>query len=262
MKETKRKIIEGKVFTKNDIRNIWKVVNEEYTISKQNKNHVLFELELNCKDWTSYESESDDLLNDGDIIDTRKCISISIEYHDYDLDRRISTALKHGNNNNNGLLVSGLDRNWVAGTFDKIYSIVDSAKPQEHWFIQYKSLILHIGALIFGFLLVEISDILFSPFVDPVKNPSEKVLEIRNFLNEYFVVKYIIIGILYWSGGIFPILFIRDWVLKLWPSVEFDFGPEHQKSEKNKRIRIGLFFLAIIIPLLVNFIYDLLMKLR
>ena len=89
MKETRKKIIEDKIFTKSDICSIFKIVNSEYEYSKKAKNHSLsrLELNLNCQDGTNYESESDDLLNDGDIIDTKRCVSVSIRYNDYKLER-------------------------------------------------------------------------------------------------------------------------------------------------------------------------------
>jgi hypothetical protein len=262
MKEIRRKIIEDKIFTKSDIRNIYKIVNSEYEYSKKAKNHSSLELELNCQDRTSYESESDDLLNDGDIIDTKRCVSVSIEYHDYNLERKISVTLKHGRDYNNEFIVSGLDRNWVSGIFDRIDTTIDSVKPQKHWFIQYKSIILHVSAFFFGLMIYRILDILWYQHIESINTPSEIIQAIRDFIHKYLFVLYTIQGILFWLQGVFPVWYLRDWVLKLWPSVEFDFGPEHQKSEKNKRNRLELFFFVIIVPLLISFIYDLIKYLR
>jgi hypothetical protein len=160
-------------------------------------------------------------------------------------------------------MVSGFDRYWVSGTFDKIDNIVKAVTPQQHWFVKYKTIILHIGSLILGYMIFEITsmffDIIHGP-VKPIENPSETLLVIRNFVQMYPLVLQIFNGIIFWLDGIFPTLLLRDWVLKLWPKVEFDFGPEHQKLEKIRRKRLGLFFLLIVIPFLINFIYDLVKK--
>lgn len=263
MKETRKKIIEDKIFTKSDICSIFKIVNSEYEYSKKAKNHSLsrLELNLNCQDGTNYESESDDLLNDGDIIDTKRCVSVSIRYNDYKLERRTSVTFEHGSDYGNEFIVSGLDRNWVSGTFDRIDTTIDSVKPQKHWFIQYKSIILHVSAFFFGLMIYRILDILWYQHIEPINNPSEIIQAIRDFIYKYLFVLYTIQGIFFWLQGIFPVLYLRNWVLKLWPSIEFDFGPEHQKSEKNKRKRLGLFFFVIIVPLLISFIYDLIKNL-
>lgn len=254
MKETRRKIIKDKIFTKDDIRNIYKIVKEI------NNNKSSLELELNCQDGCSYESESDDLLNDGDIIDTKRCASVSIEYHNYDLERRISITLRHGMDYGNEFIVSGLDRNWVSGIFDRINTTINSVKPQKHWFVQYQSIILHVSAFFFGLMFFRILDVLLFQHIEPTDTPSEIIKAIRDFFHKYPFVRHTILGTCFWFQGIFPVLILRGWVLKLWPSVEFDFGPEHQKSEKNKRNRLGLFFSVIIIPLLITFIYDLIKK--
>jgi len=255
MKETRRKIIKDKIFTKDDIRNIYKIVKEIHN------NKSSLELELNCQDGSSYESESDDLLNDGDIVDTKRCASVNIEYHDYNLERRISIMLRHDDGiYYNGLIVSGLDRNWVSGTFDRINTTIDSVKPQQHWFIRYKSIILHVSAFFFGLMFYRILCVLLYQHIEPIDTPSEIIKAIRDFLHKYPFVRHTILGTCFWLQGFFPVLYLRGWVLKLWPSVEFDFGPEHQKYEKNKRNRLGLFFSVIIIPLLISFIYDLFIK--
>lgn len=256
MKTTRKKIIRNKIFSKEDVKNLWTKIKSEYDVSQKEKNHSSLEIEINCIDGISYESETDDLLQDGDVIDNKKCSTIGIEYHDYKLNRRISLNLSHGDKYGNGLIVRG-DKYWVSGTFDLLNDIIEAVRPQEHWFVKYKTLILHIGAIAFGFFIYTLLDLI--P-IGTNEEPSINILKIRDFLHSNIIFLSLIRTLLFWLQGILPLWWLRDWVLKLWPSIELDFGPEHKKSEKRRRKRVGLFFLVIIIPLLLNLIYDLLTK--
>ena len=64
MKETREKEIKDKILTKTEIRAIYNIVKSEYRYSEDESNHSSLILRLNCQDRTSYESESDELLND------------------------------------------------------------------------------------------------------------------------------------------------------------------------------------------------------
>jgi hypothetical protein len=183
-------------------------------------------MQINCDDWFSYESEIDDLIQEGDILDNKKCSQIRINYRDSKLERRISLELSHGNSNyGNNLTVTGDDKNWVAGTFDSLNDIIDSAKPQEHWFMQYWNLILFLWVAIICYSVTDINQIL-----------TENILQVIWGYLILILLSFVILWLL------------MGWVQKLWLSVEFDFGPEHKKIEKNRRYRIGLFFSIFIIP--------------
>jgi len=259
MKETREKEIKNKVFSKKDICAIWKKINDEYKSSKQSGNHTSFKLTINCEDGTRYESEDSDLLNDGGIIDLKKSESISFDYCDYELERRISITLRHGDYGSE-LVVTGKDRGWVAGVFDELDTVLNSLKPQESWLMRYKVLTLHLVALGVGFAIYSMFDLLWYRHITPLENPSKNILVIREFLQQNYLFNTLIDVFLFWLQGIFPALWLQEWILKLWPSVEFDFGPEHQKIEKMRRNRIGIILSIIILPFLINFIYNIVVK--
>ncbi|MFA5047623.1 MAG: hypothetical protein WC516_01135 [Patescibacteria group bacterium] len=249
MKETRRKTISNKIFTKIDIRNIYKAVYEEYKTSDVQSAGLSIRLLLDCQDGVRYESESDELLSDGDIIDIKKCTSINIEYYDYKSNKYISVIIRHGDSDYyNDFTVSGSDRNWVSGTFDRINIVIGAIKPQSCWLKKFKSLMLYASAILLAVGVYKIIYILLYQYIRSAAQPPQ-------------TIKVIIEIFFFWLLALFPILIIEDWVLKLWPSVEFDFGPEHQKAEKNKRKRLWLFFSVIAVPLLLASIYDLIKKL-
>jgi len=49
---------------------------------------------------------------------------------------------------------------------------------------------------------------------------------------------------------------VRRWLLNLWPEIELDFGPEHLKVEKLRRLRISIVFSIAIIPIILTIVYD------
>lgn len=246
MRETRDKKINNKVLSKDDIRRIWKIINEQYEYSKTQNNHSSLDLGFDCGG-IQYQSESSELLEDGDIIDLKKIESISIQYYDYKLNRRIDVALRNGNYGNN-LIVKGDDRNWVAGIFDKFEVVLDAVRPQGHWFISYQTIIFHVVAIILGFVITSIMSIFITP--DPKSNI------IRDFIYSNIFYVYIFKIIIFWIGGLVPSAIFIDWINKLWTNVEFDFGPEHKKLEKNKRIRlrifIGFIITSILIPIIIQ----------
>ncbi len=248
MREIRDKKINNKVLSKKDILYIWNVINQQYEYSKNLNNHSSLDLEFDCGG-TMYQSESSELLQDGDIIDLKKVESICIKYYDYKLDRRIDVSLRNGNYGNR-FIVKGEDRDWVAGIFNKIEIIFDAVKPQNHWFVRYNNIIFHITSVILGFFIISI----ISKFISPDPNPST----VRDFIHSSKLYFYIISLVVYWIAGAYPIAIFMDWVNKLWPSVEFDFGPEHTKLEKNRRITLGVFLTfiitSIIFPIITQFI--------
>ncbi|MDP3769959.1 MAG: hypothetical protein U1A23_04895 [Candidatus Sungbacteria bacterium] len=244
MRETRKKEIKNRVFSKKDICALWSRINQECKPVGGREYNSLIELTINCDDGTRYESSDSNLLNDGDIIDLKKCESLSISYHHSVLGRRVSVALKHGDYGSS-LMVEGEDRDWVAGMFDQLNMILDSVKPRGHWFIKYKSVFLHMGALATGFIMIR-----FWAWLNGLGMPQEVSKEIKI----HPPIRHVLTASLSWVLGVLPLAGLVSWVGKLWPSVEFDFGPEHLKVEKNRRIRLSLFFTTLAIPVIIWFI--------
>jgi hypothetical protein len=49
---------------------------------------------------------------------------------------------------------------------------------------------------------------------------------------------------------------VRSWLLSAWPDIELDLGPPHLHMEKAKRQRLFAVGTLIVLPILVNVIYD------
>ena len=261
MKETRRIDIKNKVFTKSDILNIGKVILDEYSSAQDAQNHSSITYKIDCIDGTSYESETMGLFDEGGIIDLKKTRAIEIYFHNYTLDRYINISVVHGGGYRDNLIVSGDDQNWVNGIFTRLKEIVDSIRPQDNWLIKHKSFVLHITALGIGTVIYTVLWFILYRHIEPIKNPSETIKSIRAFFTAFPFLSYLLDWLLNWLMGIPWAPYIRSWLLSLWPEIEFDFGPEHMKVEKLRRLRISIVFSVAVIPIILAIGYDLLKSL-
>jgi len=251
MKETRRYNIEKKIFKKSDITNIGKVFLEEYKDAQKEGYHSSITFRLDCIDNTSYESEDIGLLDDGNIIDIKRTRTIEMTFNNYELERYVNISLIHGNYRNT-LIVNGQDHNWVNGIFTKIIEIIDSIQPQDNGIIRHKTLLLHLSALGIGIIFFAIFNFLILQHIEPLENPSGNVLKLSTFFETYPLFLYLVYGFSKWLVGISWAPDLRRWVLSLWPLIEFDFGPDHLKIEKMRRLRSSIFLSTAIIPLSVS----------
>ena len=257
MKETRRYNIEKRIFQKSDIINIGKVFLREYKFSKDNENNSSISFRLDCIDNTSYESEDIGLFDEENIIDIKRTKTIEISYYDYKLNRFINISLVHGKYSTSTLIVKGDDQNWVNGVFTKIKELIDSTKPQDNWIIRHKTFILHLNALGIGIIIYAILNILIYQHIEPIKNPSDTVLNFRSIYASSPILLYVLGLFSKWLLGIPWAFYLREWLLSLWPEIEFDFGPEHLKIEKIRRLRISVFVITAVIPIILSVGYDL-----
>jgi hypothetical protein len=256
MRETRRYNIANRVFTKTDIMNIGKVFLDEYKSAQDAGHHSTVTFRISCTDNTSYESEDMGLFDEGSVVDLKRTISIGIAFDDYKLARGMYITLFNGGGYDDCLAVKGDDQNWVNGVFIKIKEIVDSTKPQDNWIIRHRTFLLHLNALGIGIIVWSVLDFLLDSFVKPIENPSDTVKSMRAFFKTYPLCSVLFVWFLRWLPGIPYAYWIRDWLLKLWPPIEFDFGPEHLKVEKMRRFRISVVVSTIVIPLILAIVYD------
>jgi len=148
------------------------------------------------------------------------------------------------------LIVRGKDRNWVNGTSTRIKEIINSTTLQDNWMIRHKTFLFHLSALGIGIIIQTILWILIYQHFEPTKDPSD------NFFVTHPLFKYVINLLIIYAVGFFWAFFLRDWLLSLWPTIEFDFGPEHLKIERSRRNRIIVFITLAVIPIILAFAYD------
>jgi hypothetical protein len=261
MKASRKIKVKNKVFKKSDIKNIWKKTNDHFQKSLQLKNHTSFNFIINCNDETTYESDEDNFFEEGDLIDNKKINSLSIYYYDYDFHQSLQIDLSHGSNYGNNIIVKGQNMDWVQSTFLELNELLESITPQENFFIKRKVILKFILAIFVGYSIENFITIPFlNLFISPIRNPSYNLLKVRSFFAEHQIFIRFIYAILYYVIGYGPSSIFYHWFLKLWPNIEFDFGPEHHKKEKNRRTRIYILISLYVFPILLSVIFYYLSK--
>lgn len=137
----------------------------------------------------------------------------------------------------NRLQVSGTSKEWVDASFNAVTEIIRSFKPQHSLTgVWYYGAVL-VAAIPIGYFLWPIVFHLMGPS-EPAPPPPGLVLYLRDLPG----LKSIVLGVLYAVLGYLPGEMLIKWISASWPKIEFDFGPEHLRSHKQKRKKLALAF--------------------
>jgi hypothetical protein len=143
-------------------------------------------------------------------------------FYDYEMAGYIDVSLREGNYDND-LSVTGAEKNWVQGTFTNLQEIIESVRPQDNFILKNRGIILHVISIGFGSLVFNIVYSLMSRIIEPIQNPSGFIIEIRNFFKANLWAYYFFEIFLRWGEGLVFAYYIREWLIRLWPKIEFDF---------------------------------------
>src|SRR3989338_5028242 len=178
MTETREKKINNKVFTKNDIINLWHIFSSQH-LSQKKDERTSPEMQVRCTDGTRYENKNEELLSQGNIFDIKKIEPINFEYRSFLIEyKRITIELTHGNSNyRNILTVKGDEGLWVAGTFNKFEILLNSVKPQNNWFVNYQTSILILSTFFLSNVLLKIITYLYPQYLGNLYPHSISILD-------------------------------------------------------------------------------------
>jgi len=254
----RRKInILGKVFSKEDSIRLIAILYGQMSKSEAD-DHKTFDLSVTDSIGRDYKSDNDEIFNKGGIADTRRLKEIGCSYANYTSNKNIRLTLHEGSiySDLNCVEISGDDRAWVSEVSDEVRNILDSIQPQGSWLTKHSTITLNLLALAIGSVFVLLITLVVQFLDKPVSDPSESVSKVRSFFQAYPIFLHALNWGLRWFCG-FPLAFeVRRWFFKMWPMIEFDFGPEHLKIEKQKRVRIFQFLMLVGLPLFLTLLLD------
>jgi len=194
-----------------------------------------------------------------DMFNLAKTERIQLEYSSFIHNQgveKIDISLIEGNwigESSNSIYVSGPSREWVEATYAAVQQICKSFTPQKtiHLYGHRKTLVLSAMALFLGYYIVRFIAYFSDPAPSPSAGPDPKWLL---FIQEYVVARYFFFAAIFYMVGVLPASFLLDWLYKICPRIEFDFGPEHLRTHKNMRLKLTVAFSVVGGPL----IYDVL----
>lgn len=242
--ETRYSRINNKIILLKDIFKLANLIFKEYEEDKKQNNHTSISFTSDCTDESSFESESPSLFSDESIINTKRVNAIEIFFYNYEQNKKIIFVLSQRYGSDSYFKVSGNDSIWVNGISKKIEETINSFNSQSNFIRNNKIFFI----LLFGFSMgaIFINILLLLP-IEPSKGPNPATLT-------KYIFKYLF-GLL---GGILPGSLLTDKLIKLYPNIEIQIGPEHTFIEKIRRKWLLNAFIIGVLPLLISVCYDVL----
>lgn len=264
MKTTKNFTIKDRVFSLQDLQRVANIIGDQQREAREAGAHSSGSYAIDFADETRIEVDEPSVLGDELLARPARAVRVEFEFYNYEHGRRIHFALRHGNNPwDNSLRIVGEDRAWVDAQFVALKEAVETAQPQAIIVRRHQGLILHASALGIGTLGQLAIDILIGTVlvrfgilegVQPLEDNSRfraAIINLGPFL-------YVILWLWRWLLGLLWGAFaIRSWLLDLWPSVEFSFGPGHHHVEAQRRRRLAAVISLVAVPIAVAVAYDL-----
>lgn len=250
--------IKNKVFSLSDITRIAKLIDAYKhqliaVADEQDKRFVRSVFVIECADNSTNEFENIDFLEKDDFNGFGRILAIKISLSSYETRHYIRISLD--SERGYGLLdVEGRDMDWVDAKFSQLIKAIDLVKPQENWYIKNQLLVMNIAAISIGIIPWFLVSTFLDLIITPIENPSEKIIVIREFFNQIPWLEFIFPLLGCWGFGLVWAQLLNNWVTKLWPSIEFDFGPDHLNVIKERRKRIKIAGTVVIMPVLLAII--------
>lgn len=264
MKTTKNLTIKGRIFSLEDLQRIANIIGSQQHEAREAGVHSSGSYAIDFADETRVEVDEPSVLGDELLARPARPVRIEFEFYNYENGRRIHFALRHGNSPwDNSARIAGEDRAWVDAQFVALKEAVETAQPQATIVRRHQSLILHASALGIGTLGQLAIDILIGTVlvrfgllegVQPLGDDSS----FRTAIISLGPILYVILWFLRWLLGLaWGAFAIQSWLLDLWPSVEFSFGPGHHQVEAQRRRRLTAVISLVVVPISVAVAYDL-----
>ncbi|MGD0461599.1 MAG: hypothetical protein ABSB74_03830 [Tepidisphaeraceae bacterium] len=264
MQETRRKLIEWRIVTNEDIRRFAAIFANESRLAEKAGSNFECTYQIVCSDQTTYESSEDDIFDDNNLLDLKKVMALKFSFwrHMESGSRRLDLSLQRGGGYSDGLSISGPDRGWVSATFDNMSAISDAMTVQTAWPLRHPTLTFWLIALAVGSCYSALIHPLIHHFSDSLPGPPSSFEQsMRNLASAHFLSFWLALNFLIWVVRIFvglPVAApIRSWMFKLWPQIEFDFGPTHTRPEKARRAAIFALWGGVVASILAAFLIDL-----
>lgn len=264
MNQTRKISISSKIFTIKDLRRIADIFDKQVTLAEKSQHHAAVSYSVTFSDDTALESDSPDLFSEDSLTFPARPVAVQMTFHNYKLARHINFSVRHGDSSyGNCVLVSAPDMQWLGQTFLSVQDAIRAVCPQGVWFRRHKTLLLTAIALGIGTAGIALLNLLGAAIFLKWLNLSGIIVPLRpdspwrRVVADAAPFLYVLGWLWRWFAGIcWGAPWVRAWVLSAWPDIELDFGPPHLHIEKAKRQRLFAVATLVVLPVLVNVIYD------
>jgi hypothetical protein len=262
--QTRKIEIRSGIFAGEDLRRIGKIFDRQSELANKSQHHSSVEYVIVFADNTTISSDSVEILEDSSLDAPARPVEVKMTFYNHKLGRYLGFAISHGNSKwGNLIVVKGSEPGWIAENFLKFQAELGKIKPQDNWIIRHPDILLHSLALGIGSLGVLIIQVVVNALLSlngglvglhPLPPDSQWRIIIKATEPAFYVLGWAFRLMVGFAWGAFS---FRSWILELWPSVEFQFGLPHLRSEEAKRKRLWAMFCLVILPILITVGHDL-----
>jgi hypothetical protein len=259
MRRTRSKSLRGLVITKLDLQKVHSIFEREAKLDAKvaaddtSLPEYLranpFRPTIKVDSENSIRTQVDDnSVFENDVLDLEKTLAIDFTYGNGYTKKSLNVGLRETDEPEiyeSSFSVGGGDPAWVEATFVDLERIFSAMHPQFALNKTIRLLAIIIIAFAIGHTWIFLLDSLFGSLITPTSSPPTWAIYVR----EHPPLGHLILAVFKCGGGFFPALFLMRWVEKLWPSIEFDFGPEHLKKRKSLRARLAVVTSVLVLPI-------------
>ena len=262
--------IDNKIFTKNDVlslvRLFVKISNEIIDRAKEIKRNELIQkklpantieeiiddigtisIEFTTSDNSTYTGSSDKILEEDEILSTKKIIDIFLQFYENVSDSKLVIKIKQSDLSKGYVSVESQDISWVNDTTRLAENFLAKCRNQSAFVKKFKIFGIAMTVLILNFLLLNIIELFIK-----TKIIFPKIM--HSLFNKNLFIVFIVISLI----TVTPAISIYNWLQKLFPRIEIQSGKYFQQAEKEKRKKILMVISLILIPTIISFLLRLL----
>ena len=233
--------LKRKIFSKDDIIQLAKILDDEF----QEEDYELC-FEISFTDESKISDNSIDVFK-SDAIDRKRTKSVRMEYRSSRMSNSIEVTIYQSNNEStlNEISIQSSDEDWFNSITSKFMNVVDTTRAQSK-LCQVND---YLWEGIFVFVIMAVSAALSSYMTATVLD----VFELHNTLQ---MPIFLVIVALYCIIG-FKIIFSN--LRKTYPNIDFDFGPAHLQTSKNKdniKWIVGSILFPIVLTIAANWLLN------
>jgi hypothetical protein len=259
--------IENKIFIKDDVISLVKLFiklsNEILDKSKEIKNKELIHegwtetnisekyintshsgIEFTSSDKSKYSFSFKEISEAKDVLDTKQIIEVELYFSENMLDSKFVLKLRHSDtfSGSSYALVEGEDSDWVNGTIKLLENFLITCRNQSIFVEKNK-------ILIFGSTILLLILFLHNLIVFFIRTKVIFPKIVGNMFSENLI--YVIMVLLLISAT--PAVLIYKWLIRLFPGIEIQTGPNSDHEKKERRIKLLLLAILIIVPTILSF---------
>jgi hypothetical protein len=260
--------IDNKIFTKSDLAKLFRlfirqsneILDKSKEIKRQmlirdgwseknitegyiNTSHSAITLTTSVNSYHTYSFEDLDIAIQ--TLDEQVITEVELQFAEKTSDCRLSVKLRHSGTNRlpGNITAEGMDSDWVNTSIKIFEDFLAECGNQSGFVRKYKYPIIITIIGLFSLFLVN-----FIKFFIKAEVSFPKI--VSNIFKDdliYYIVIFTVVSTT-------PAIMIYRWLKKLYPDVDIQTGPDSGKLQKERRNKIFLLIIAVIIPVVISFL--------